>query len=73
MGGFELLLEDLLRDQNGGYGPRPPGIERQVDHDLGQLGLREAVGFGQVQMAPKLFRVSVGDEGRYGDQASVSR
>jgi hypothetical protein len=44
-----------------------------MGHHLGQFGFREAVGFGQIQVAPKLFRVSVGDEGRDSDQASVSR
>ena len=73
MCGFELLLEDILCDQDGGYCPRPPSIKGQVGYDLGKLGLREAVLLGPVQVARKLLRVSVGDECRDGDQAAVSR
>ena len=72
MCGFGLLLEDLLRDQDGGYCPWPPSVERQVGNDLGELGLRDAVRPGPVQVAWKLLGISVGNECRNGDQAAVS-
>jgi len=48
MGDFDLLLKDFLGDQNGRYSPRPPGVEGQVGHHLGQFAFREAIGLGPV-------------------------
>jgi hypothetical protein len=47
---LELVLEDFLRDPDGGPRPRPPGVEGQVGDDLDELGLREAVLPGPVQV-----------------------
>src|SRR5215204_2031159 len=68
-----LFLEDFLRDPDGKHRPRPPGVEGQVGDDLDEIGLREAVLPGPVQVARELLRVSAGGERGDGDKAAIAR
>src|SRR6266566_910426 len=70
---WRLPLKDVPRDSDGGHGPRPPGVERQVNDHFSELSLRQAVLLRPTEVAWKLLRVAGGDECSDSDEAAVAR
>src|ERR1700753_2188351 len=67
------VAEDGLGDGDGGHRARPAGVEREVDDDLFELLVGQAVLTGAREVSTELFGAAIGDQRRDGDQAAVAR
>src|ERR1700675_3792649 len=67
-----VLVEDVFREEEGGHGGGPAGVEGQVGHEFDEFVLGDAVVEGELEVEGELLGAVESDQGGDGDEAAIA-